>query len=256
MIRACFVVAMWGFLFAINGISVASAAELKLFSPIAMRGAMSEIVPQFERSAGHKVGIEYATVGVIVDKLLKGDAGDVTILSAPQLEALQKQGKIVAGTRADVARVGVGVFVRAGAPKPDISSADGFRRALLAAKSVSYGDPAAGGVSGVHMAKLVERLGIASELKPKTKYFPNSQAVLEAVAKGEIEIAIGLTSDTALVSGIDLVGALPADIQNFTLYAASMLASSKQVDAGKAFISYLSAPAAHAVLKAKGFEPR
>ena len=256
MTRACFVVAMWSFFFVTDSVNTAVAVDLKLFCPVAIRGAMSEIAPQFERSAGHKAIVEYATVGVIVDRLLKGDAGDVAITSAPQFEDLQKQGKIVAGSRVDVARVGVGAFVRAGAPKPDISSADAFRRTLLAAKSVGYGDPAAGGVSGVHMAGLVERLGIASELKPKTKLLPNSQAVLAAIAKGEVEIAIGLTSDTALVSGVDLVGALPADIQNFTLYAVGILASSKQMDAGKAFISHLSAPAAKAVLKAKGFEPR
>jgi molybdate transport system substrate-binding protein len=256
MNRTWFAVTTWSILFAVNSVGVASAAEVKLFCPVALRGAMGEVVPPFERSSGHKVTIDYATVGAIADRLLKGDAGDVAILSAPQLEELQKQGKVVAGTRVDVARVGVGVFVRAGATKPDIVSVDGFKRTLLAAKSVSYGDPAGGGVSGVHMADLLKRLGIVEEMKPKTKLFPNSQTVLEAVAKGDAEVGIGLTSDTALVSGVDLVGALPAEIQKFTLYAVGILASSKQVEAGKALISSFSSPAAKAVLKAKGFEPR
>jgi molybdate transport system substrate-binding protein len=256
MIRKRFSVAICCALFAMIGASVAGAADIKFLSPVAMRGVMPDVVTQFERASGHKVTVEYATVGVITDRLLKGEAADVTIVSVPQMEELQKQGKIVTGSRADVARVGVGAFVRAGAAKPDISSVDAFKRTLLAAKSIGYGDPAAGGVSGVHMAALVERLGIAAEMKPKTQLFPNSQAVLDAVAKGNVEIGIGLTSDTTLVSGIDLAGALPAEIQNFTLYVAGIPAVSKQADAAKALINFLSSPAAQTGLKAKGFESR
>jgi molybdate transport system substrate-binding protein len=256
MIRKLFSVAICCALFAMIGASVAGAADIKFLSPVAMRGVMPDVVTQFERASGHKVTVEYATVGVITDRLLKGEAADVTIVSVPQMEELQKQGKIVTGSRADVARVGVGAFVRAGAAKSDISSVDAFKRTLLAAKSIGYGDPAAGGVSGVHMAALVERLGIAAEMKPKTQLFPNSQAVLDAVAKGNVEIGIGLTSDTTLVSGIDLAGALPAEIQNFTLYVAGIPAVSKQADAAKALINFLSSPTALMGLKAKGFEPR
>jgi len=248
--------AISGVFFIANGSSVASAAEIRFFCPIAMKGVMPDLVPQFERSSGHKVTIEYGTVGALVDRLLKDESADVTIVSGPRHEDLQKQGKIVAGSRLDIATVGVGVFVRAGAPKPNIGSVDAFKRTLLTAKSVSYGDPAGGGVSGIHMTGLVERLGIAADMKTKTKLFPNSQAVLEAVAKGDAEMGIGLTSDTALMSGVDLVGALPAEIQNLTLYAAGILASSKQADAAKALINFFSSPAAQAVLKAKGFEPR
>src|SRR5262245_47948540 len=256
MITRWFTIAICGVLLAAENAGVASAADIKFLSPVAMRGVMPDVVTQFERASGHKVTVEYATVGVITDRLLKGDAADVTIVTAPQMEELQKQGKISAGSRVEVARVGVGVFVRAGAAKPDISSVDGFKRTLLAAKSIGYGDPTAGGVSGVHMAALIERLGIAAELKPKIQLLPNSQAVLDAVAKGNLEIGIGLTSDTALVPGIDLAAALPAEIQNFTLYVAGIPAASKQADAAKALINFLSSPAAQAGLKAKGFEPR
>jgi len=210
MIRSWLAVAICGALFAANGVKVASTAEIKVLSPVAMRGVMPNVAAQFERSSEHKLTIEYATVSGITERLLKGEAADVAIVSGAQMEELQKQSKIVAGSRVDIARVGIGVFVRAGAPKLDIGSGDAFKRILLTTKSISYGDPAVGGVSGVHMAALVERLGIAAELKPKTKLFPNSQAVLEAVAKGEAEIGIGLTSDTALIPNVDLVGALPA----------------------------------------------
>lgn len=256
MTRTWFSVALSGVLLFANAGSFANAAEVKLFCPVAMKGVMSDLVPQFERSSGHKVAIEYGTVGALVDRLIKGESGDVAIVSGPRHDDLQKQGKMVGGSRVDIARVGVGVFVRAGAPKPDISTVDALKRTLLGARAISYGDPAKGGVSGTHMANLVERLGIAAEMKAKTKLLPDSQVVLEAVAKGDAELGFGLTSDAVLVSGVELVAALPAEVQNFTLYAAGIIANSKGAVAGEALIKFLSSPAAHAVLKTKGFEPR
>ena len=140
--------------------------------------------------------------------------------------------------------------------KPEISSVDTFKRTLLALKSLSYGDPASGGVTGVYFVGLLERLGLAAELKPKTQLFATSQAVLQAVANGNVEIGIGLTSDTALVSGVDLAGVLPAEIQNFTTYSAGAVVGSANPDAARSFVSFLSSPAAKDVLTAKGFEPR
>jgi molybdate transport system substrate-binding protein len=256
MIRRWFAVAICIALSVAYSISVTSAAEIKLLSPLAMRGVMPDVALQFGQSSAHKVAVDYATVGAITDRLVKGEAADVAIVSAPQMEELQKQGKVVAESRSDIARVGVGVFVRSGAPKPDIGAVDSLKRTLLAAKSISYGDPASGGVSGTHMAALVERLGIAAGIKPKTQLLPNSQAVLESVARGDVEIGIGLTSDTALLSGVELVGALPAEVQNFTIYAAGIVATSKQADAARALINFFSSPPIVAALKAKGFEPR
>ena len=254
MIRTWFATAIAGLALAASS-GFAGAVDIKLFSPVAMNGVMPEVVAQFEKSSPHRVKVEYATVGALFERLLKDEGADVAIVAAPRLEDLLKQGKIVAGSRADVAKVGIGLFVRAGAPKPDIGSVDAFKRALLGAKSLSYGDPAAGGVSGVHMAGLVERLGIAADMKARTRLFPTSQAVLEAVAKGDAEMGIGLTSDTALLFSVDLVGALPGEVQHFTLYAAGIPATSKQADAGKALIQFLSSPVGRALLKAKGFEP-
>ena len=255
MIRTWTAVAITGLSLVANS-SIAGATEIRLFSPLAMKGAMPEVVAQFEKSSPHKVKVEYATVGAFFERLQKDEGADVAIVSGRQLDDLLKQGKIVASSRADIGRVGIGVFVRAGASRPDIGSVEALKQTLLAAKSVSYGDPAAGGVSGVHMAGLAERLGVAADMKAKTKIFANSHAVLEAVAKGEAEIGFGLTSDTALLSGVDLIGGLPAEIQNFTVYAAGIPASSKQSDAAKALIVFLTSPATQAVLKAKGFEPQ
>ena len=206
-------------------------------------------MPQFERASGHKVRIEYGTVGALADSLTKGESGGVVIVSGPLLEDLQKQGKIAAGSRVDIARVGVGVFVRAGAAKPDVATVDAFKRALRSAKAVSYGDPAKGGVSGVHMASLVERLGLATQLKAKTKLLSDSQAVLGEVAKGGADIGIGLTSDAALMPGVELVAALPAEIQNFTLYSAGIMPATRDASAGKALITFLGSPPAQAILK-------
>jgi len=255
MTRRWFAFAICGSLLAVDSASTANSAEIKFLGPLAMRAVVPDVAPLFERSSGHKVTVDYATVGAIAERLLKGETADATIVSTPQMEELQKQGKIAAGSRSDIARVGVAVFVRTGAPKPDISSVDAFKRALLTAKSISYGDPAGGGVSGAHMAGLVERLGVAAQIKPKTQLLSNSQAVLEGVAKGNVEIGIGLTSDTILISGVDLVGVLPAEIQTFTVYAAGIVASSKEGDAAKAFINFFSTQVAKAALKAKGFEP-
>jgi molybdate transport system substrate-binding protein len=254
--RRLFVVAIASVWFLMHGDPIARAADIKLFSPTAMKGLVSALMPQFESLSGHKVAVEYATVGQISDRLLKGEAADVVIVSASRIGDLINQGKVVTGSRAEIASVGVGVYVRAGSRKPDIGSTEAFTRTLLNAKSVSYGDPAGGGVTGVHMAALVRRLGIEADIKAKTRLLPTSQAVLEAVSRGEAEIGIGLTSDSALVSGVDLVGTLPADIQNVTLYAAGIVALSRQAEAGKALIGFFSGPISQAALRAKGFEPR
>lgn len=255
MTRTLFVAAMAGVLLASSG-AVAAAAEITFLCPLAMRTVMPDLISQFERASSHKVAVDYATVGVITDRIVKGDTADVAIVSSQQNDELQKQGKIVAGSRADIARVGYGVYVRKGAPKIDIGSVDALKRSLLAAKSIVYGDPAAGGPSGIYTARLMERLGIAAEVKPKTKLLPPGDGVLEAVAKGDAEIGLGLTSQTAAVSGVQLVGPLPAEVQSYTEYAAGILATSKQAEAAKALISFLSSPAGQSSLKSKGFEPR
>lgn len=237
-------------------VTVAQAEGLRVLSPVAMRAAMPEIVAQFEESAGFKLKIEFATAGAIVDRLQKGEAADVAIASTPQIDAQLSNGKIIAGTRTQFARVGIGVFVRANAPRPDLSSVDGFKHALLAADAVGYGDPAKGGVSGIAMAALVEKLGVTADLKAKTRLYADSQAVLTAVAAGDASIGIGLTSDKVLAAGVDLAGGLPQQVQSFTYYAAGTVAGTKQEGAASKFVAYFTSPSAKAILAAKGFEPQ
>ena len=232
------------------------AEEIRLLSPVALRAAMPQIVAQFETSSGHKLKIEYATAGAIVDRLQQGESADAAIASTAQIDSLLSQGKIAAGTRTQFARVGIGVFVRINAARPDLTSVDGFKRALLGANAIGYGDPAKGGVSGTAMAALVDRLGIAADLRAKTRLYADSQAVLTAVAAGEVGIGIGLTSDTALAAGVDLAGGLPAQIQSYTHYAAGVTSGSKQVEAASKFVAFFTSPPAKATLAVKGFEPQ
>src|SRR5205823_13766751 len=170
------------------------------------------------------------------------------------IAALSSKGKFVSGSRVNLARVAVGVVVKDGTPKPDIGSVVAFKQALLAAKSVAYIDPAAGGSSGIYVAGLLDKLGIAAEVKPKAKLIPGG-AVAEHVARGEAELGIHQISEILPVKGVTLVGPLPADIQNYTTYAAGLGANAKDGEAAKALIKTLTGPAAAEVLKSKGMQP-
>ena len=162
-------------LFGITAGSIARAAEIKLLCAAALHPAIDALIPDFEKSSGHKVTVTYGKSGAVADRVQKGEAADIVINSVPLIDQLQAQGKVVAGSRVIIAKVGVGAFVRKGAAKPDISSADAFKRSMLAARSIAYPDPASGGASGIYMASLLERLGIAAEMKPKTKLSPSER---------------------------------------------------------------------------------
>ncbi len=235
--------------------SLARAAEVKLLGPASFRVLFPELLPQFEKSSGHKVTAAYAPLGVITERVIKGEAVDVAIVSGKQNEELQKQGKLLAGSRVEIAQVGFTVFVKEGAAKPDLSSADALKRALLAANSIAVGDPARGGGASLYTIGLLKRLGISEEVKAKSRLEPSGTEIAEAVAKGETELGIGVASDLSLVAGIESV-ALPAEVQNYSLYVAGINAASKQVDAAKALIAYLTSPAVKQALTANGFEPR
>ena len=180
-------------------------------------------------------------------------AFDVLVLSPKGIEDYIKSGKIVAGSNANLAKVGVGVMVKEGAPKPDISSVEAFKQALLKAKSVGYIDPASGGSSGIYVAGLLDKLGIAEQIKPKAKLQKGGH-VSDLVKAGEAEIGIHQNSEIVGQAGVTLVGPLPKDIQNYTTYAVGLGSGAKQAEAAKAFIKVLTGPSAAAVLKAAGME--
>ena len=235
----------------------AEAAELKVLSAIGMQLVMEDLGPKFERATGHKLAITFATLGATVKRVQDGEIADVVIIPQQGIDGLVKDGKAVAGNVTVLARAGIVVAVRKGAPKPDISSPDALKRTLLAAKSISYVDPASGGASGIHFAKVLDRLGIANEMKSKT-VFPNPKTPAEVgvlVANGEAEIGVHLIQELMSVAGIDVVGPLPGDLQNTTVFAAAIMASAKDAEASKALVNFLRTPEAAAVIKAKGMEP-
>ena len=232
----------------------ARAAEIKLLHGGAFTQLVEAVVPDFEKQTGHKVVLENDTVGALTKRIEGGEAFDLAVLTPAAVNDLSTKGKFVAGSRTNLGRVGVGVVVKEGAPKPDISSVDAFKKTLLAAKSVAYIDPAAGGSSGIYVAGLLDKLGVAADVKPKAKLIPGG-AVAEHIARGEAEIGIHQISEILPVKGITLVGPLPADIQNYTVYAAGLGANGKESEAAKALLKTLSGPAAADVLKSKGMEP-
>jgi molybdate transport system substrate-binding protein len=232
----------------------AAGAEIKVLTAGAFKQVLLALLPDFERTSGHKVTVENDTVGALTKRIAGGEAFDLAVLTPKAVDDLAKEGKFAAGSRANLARVGVGVVVKDGTPKPDISSLAAFKQALLAAKSVAYIDPAAGGSSGIYVAGLLDKLGIAADVKPKAKLIPGG-AVAEHVAKGEAELGIHQISEILPVKGVTLVGPLPAEIQNYTVYAAGIAAHAKESDAAKALLKTLTSPAAAEVLKSKGMEP-
>jgi len=232
----------------------AAAAEIKVLTAGAFKQVLLALVPDFERTSGNKVIVDNDTVGALTKRIEGGETFDLAVLTPAAVDALASKGKLVAGSRANLARVGVGVVVKEGAAKPDIGSVDAFKRALLAAKSIAYIDPAAGGSSGIYVAGLLDKLGIAAEIKPKAKLIPGG-AVAEHVARGEAELGIHQISEILPVKGVTLVGPLPAEIQNYTVYAAGLGAQAKESDAARALIKALTGPAAAEVLKSKGMEP-
>src|SRR6202051_3486079 len=237
----------------------ADAAEIRVLSSGSLKAALSKLLPDFQKSSGYTTTIEYGPAGAIAGRIQKDDAADVVIVSRVQLQKLASDGKVVRGSLVNIAGIALGVAVRKGAPKPDISNVEAFKRALLSARSIGYRDPITGSTSGIYTADLLERLGIAQDLKPKLHLDRSEGDVPEnvflGVARGEIEMQIGQIPEIVISPGVDLPGPLPDEIQNTTLMAAGIATTSKAPDAARAFISFISSPSAAAVLKANGFQP-
>ena len=197
---------------------------------------------------------DYGTVGGMAARVENGEFADLIIASETQISALEKQSKVVLGSRTDLAKTGIGIFVRKGAPKPDIGSVDSFKRTMLASRSIGWNDPAAGAPVSIYMLGVFERLGISEEMKPKTIAFKQRSERFEAVARGNVEIGFNQISEIVAAPGVDLVGPLPAAIQHYTLFSAGIVANSTEKDAALALLRFISAPDAKAVMKAKGFE--
>jgi molybdate transport system substrate-binding protein len=237
----------------------ADAAEVRVLASGSLKAALSQLLPDFEKSSGNTARIEYGPAGAIAGRIEKNDAADVVIVSRSQLEKLASNGKVVQGSFVNIAGIALGVAVQKGASKPDISNVEAFKRALLSARSIGYRDPITGSTSGTYTAGMLERLGMAQDLKPKLVLDRTEgdapENVFQAVAKGEVEMQIGQITEIAIAPGVDLAGPLPAEIQNTTLMAAGITTTSKVPDEARALIGAISSPSAAAVLKARGFQP-
>src|SRR4030095_451541 len=227
-----------------------SAAEIKVLTSVALTSAFNELAPNFEQATGNKLNIGYSLIADIRKRILDGETADVIILSRPFMDELDKQQKFASGSITNVAGTPVALAIRAGATKPDISTVDALKRTLRAAKSIVYADPAKGGASGVYFAKIVDRLGITDQLKSKTILVPGAQAA-EVVAKGEAEMGVAQASEIVPIAGAQLVGPLPGDLNNVTLFAAGIGAASKDPAAAKALIEHVTGPVGAGVLKSK-----
>jgi molybdate transport system substrate-binding protein len=233
---------------------LAIAAEIRVMSSGGFRAAYLSLAPEFERTTGHKlVSIWGGSMGsaptTIPNRLKAGETADVVILVASSLDELIKEGKVVAGSRTDLTRSIIGIAVRAGAPKPDISSTAAIIRALDQAKSISYSSSA----SGVYLSGLFRRLGIADRLGPKI--IVSDGPVGAVVARGEAEIGFQQVSELLPIPGIDYVGPLPADIQEVTIFSAGITASAKAAEGGRALIRFLTSPTAAPFVKKSGMDP-
>jgi molybdate transport system substrate-binding protein len=222
-----------------------------------MKMVLEEVGPPFERDTGQRLAVELGPSLRLEARLEDGEAADIAIVTRGGAEDLAARGKIVSGSLVDVARSAIGVCVAKGAPRPDIASAEAFKRAMLAAKSVALSKPVGGGASGAHMAKVFERLGITEAMRAKSHYGAGGAQGLAGlvVRRGEAEIGIQQMAELMAVDGIDVLGPLPAELQSVTTFTAAIPANASHPEIGRALIAFLIAPEVKSIIKAKGLEP-
>jgi len=228
--------------------SIAGAAEIKVLASGATKEAYVELIPEFEKSSGHKVVTTWTGSANIKKQIAAGEVYDLVIVGGPVIDAFIQQSKVVPGSRVDLMKSGVGVGVRAGAPKPDISSSEALKKTVLAAKSIGYST----GPSGAYVVSLFERMGIADQMKNKIVYRTQGSEVADAVAKGDAELGISFIAELAPNKGVKIAGPLPDAIQSPTDYVAAVLSVSANADAARAFVQSMASPAGGAVFKAAG----
>jgi molybdate transport system substrate-binding protein len=229
-----------------------ATSDLAVFSTIGVRVALEALAPQFEQARGCKLAITWGTAPMVVKRLEAGESADVLILNRAGVDAVRGMGKMVQDSDTTLASSGVAVAVKAGARKPDISTAAALKQTLLAAKAIAYTDPKAGGASGIHFAKVLERLGIAEQMKAKTKFPPAGGFSAELLISGEAELAVQQVPELLHVAGAEIVGPLPGDLDAVTEFAAVVGSDAKDAEGARALIAFLRTPEAQAVFRAKG----
>jgi molybdate transport system substrate-binding protein len=231
----------------------AAAAEVRLLSAGAVKPVVPGLIDAFEKETGHTVKIDYETAGGVKRKIEAGEKFDVMIATDTVVDALMKSKHVVDGTRTDLAKTAIGVAVKEGAPKPDISTVDAFKRAILEARSIVYNDPAIGATSGIHFASVLQRLGIADQVKPKSVLWKGGYAA-EAIVNGQADLCVHQISELLPVKGVVVVGPLPAELNKVTTYSGSVVSSAANADAARAFLQYLARPEFRAKYAAAGLD--
>ncbi len=226
------------------------ATQIEVMSSAAIKPAYLELVPAFEQASGHTIATRWVPGVDLLKRVKDGEISDLVIMQSSDIDELIKCGRIAAASKVDLARSGVGVAVRAGAPRPDISSADALKRALLAAKAIAFST----GPSGVYILQLFERLGIAAELKAKSRQVKGEPSGA-VVARGEAEIAFQQVSELLPVPGIDFIGPLPDEIQRITIFCAGLQKSAREAVAARAWVDFIRSPAAAGAIRKSGMEP-
>jgi molybdate transport system substrate-binding protein len=231
--------------------SMTFAAELKVLSTQATEDTYRELVPQFEKATGHKVATIFTGTLDAQKRLAAGENYDMIIMASPAIDAQIKAGKVVSGSRVDLAKSGVGAAVPKGAPKPDISTTEALKKTLLAAKSIGYST----GPSGVYMISLFEKLGLMDQVKPKLKQTPTGVFVGTIIANREVEVGFQQVSEVGNFPGVDYVGPLPADVQQMTVFSSGIVVDAKEVEPARALVKFLTTPEAGAAFRKRGMEP-
>jgi molybdate transport system substrate-binding protein len=244
--RACFA----GLLVAAS-CTATPAAEIKLMAANAAKEAVTTLAGEFEKASGHKVTLLWGGTEAITKRMTDGQAADIVLIAAPNIERLIALGKLSPGSRADFAKTGVGVAVRAGLPKPDVSSTDALKKAVLEAKSVAYST----GPSGFYIVELLKKLGISEQVKEKVKQPASGTQIAEMLARGDADLGFQQVSELVHAKGIDYVGPLPAEIQHVTIYALALTANAAAPEPAKTLIAFMTTAAAVEPIKKMGLEP-
>lgn len=231
--------------------NAASAAEIKVLASAATKEIVAELLPQFEKNSGHKVAVTWTGTADIKKRIAAGEVYDLVIVGGSVIDAFSQQGKLVAGSRVDLMKSGVGVAVRAGAKKPDVGSTEAVKKTLLAAKSVGYSS----GPSGDYVVALIDHMGIADQVKPKMKQVPSGTRISTMIESGEVEIGFQQISELIHEKGIDYLGPLPAEIQKITVFSAGLYTGAKEPEAAKALVKALTDAHAAPMIKQHGMEP-
>jgi molybdate transport system substrate-binding protein len=226
-------------------------SDIRVLSSLATKEAYLELVPQFERTTGHRIATTWAGTVDIMKRMGAGEVYDLLIASSSAIDEVIKLGKVASGTRTDIAKTGIGIAVRAGAPRPSIHSGDDLKKALLAAKSVGYST----GPSGVYLQGLFDRMGIGPEVKTKTKTVASGLTVGSIVVTGEAELGFQQISELCHVEGIDYIGPLPPDVQHVTMFSCGIHAQATEATAAKDLAKFLTGRAARPAIEKAGLEP-